>query len=128
MENGLGSVMARNSANYDWTLKPEGINHPVACSPQNSCVYNLRTEREARKIFQRVHHRFGAAPISRSHSPRLLRKPRSHAACQVLRATCSLRLPLLVSGVFRYWRRETKMWTANGSCSARISFKTVSVS
>ena len=57
---------------------------------------------------------FDAVPIKRSHSPRLPRKPRLHAVCQLRRAAISPRLPLLVSGTFRYWRRETKIWTARG--------------
>ena len=65
-------------------------------------------------------YRLATAPISRSHSPSVPRKPSSQADCQLSRAAVSLRLPLLVSDMVRKVRRETKMCDASGSCSLRI--------
>ena len=66
-------------------------------------------------------HRRATAPINRSHSFKLPRKPSSQAVLKLSRAFISRRFPPLVSLAFRYWRREMKMCDASGSCSPRMA-------
>ncbi len=70
------------------------------CSPQNDTRICCQS-RPARKKYSAVMpgYRLGAAPMNRSQSRRLPRKPSSHAVCQLNRAAISRRLPLLVSGI-----------------------------
>jgi len=65
-------------------------------------------------------HRRPTAPINRSHSSKLPRKPNSQAVLKLSRAFIPRRFPPLVSLAFRYWRREMKMCDASGSCSPRM--------
>ena len=81
---------------------------------------HVRVESSQRAPFAIRRYRRTTAPINRSHSPKLPRKPNSQAVSKLNRAFISWRFPPFVSLAFRYWRREMKMCEASGSCSASI--------